>query len=249
MRRNRWAGGKRFAVLATWMAVVGALAGCNSEKTLSPLEGQGYDPVIDPANFVSTIDNPYFPLVPGTTFTYEGESDGESERNVVIVTHDTRTILGVTCVVVWDRVWVEDELQEETYDWYAQDSDGNVWYMGEDSKELGGGVVVSTEGSWEAGVDGAKPGIIMMAHPVVGESYRQEFYLFEAEDMARVLALDETASVPHGTFEHCLRIEEWTRLDPDVREEKYYAPGVGVVLETVVLGGTGRSELVSVTVE
>jgi len=123
-----------------------------------------YNPIIDSADFVTEIDNLYFPLKPGTTFIYRGETEEGVQRNEVVVTNQTKTILGVLTTVVWDRVWDEDdELVEETYDWYAQDKDGNVWYFGEDSKEYESGVVVSTAGSWEAGVDGAKPGIIMEA--------------------------------------------------------------------------------------
>ncbi len=144
-----------------------------------PTRAQGdepYNPVIDPANFVAGVDNPYFPLVPGTKFVYEGLSDGEMEHNEVVVTHDTRDILGVTCVVVHDTVSVAGVVIEDTYDWYAQDKDGNVWYMGEDTKEYEDGEVVSTEGSWEAGVDNAKPGVIMWAAPQPGEPYYQEYY-------------------------------------------------------------------------
>jgi hypothetical protein len=202
-----------------------------------------YDPIIDPADFVGGIDNPYMPLMPGTIFVYEGETEDGIETNEVYVTHQTKEILGVTCIVVWDRVWLDGELIEETYDWYAQDKDGNVWYFGEDSKEYEGGVVVSTEGSWEAGVDGAEPGIVMKANPQVGDSYRQEYYEGEAEDMAEVLSLTESVSVGYGDFDNCLMTKEWTALDPGVVEHKYYAAGVGEVLVVMVEGGTDRAEL------
>ena len=126
--------------------------------------------------------------------------------------------MGVTTIVVWDRVWLNNELIEETYDWYAQDKEGNVWYFGEDSKEYENGMVVSTKGSWEAGVDGAKPGIIMEAHLRVGESYRQEYYKGEAEDMADVVAVGVTVTIPYGTFEDCLKTRNWSQIDPNLNE-------------------------------
>jgi len=210
-------------------------------------EGTSYDPVIDPQNFSGPIDNPYFPLVPGTTFLYEGVSEDGPERNEMTVTNDTKVIMGVACVVVWDRVWLTGDLVEETYDWYSQDNDGNVWYFGEDSKELANGVVVSTEGSWEAGVDGAKPGIVMLAEPKIGDEYRQEYYKGEAEDMAEVLALDVTVTVPYGSYVNCLQTKDWTPLEKDVAEQKFYASGIGLVEEFVVEGGTGQMKLVSIT--
>lgn len=136
-----------------------------------------YDPVIDPADFVANIDNPYFPLTPGTTFIYEGLTDSDLEHNEVFVTHNTKVILGVTCLEVRDTVHLNGELIEDTLDWFAQDKDGNVWYFGENAKQIAGGLVVGLEGSWTAGVDGAKPGIIMKAQPAAGDFYRQEFSL------------------------------------------------------------------------
>jgi hypothetical protein len=205
-----------------------------------------YDPVIDPDNFVSTIDNPYFPLYPGTTYIYRGQSGGDPERNTVEVTFRKKMILGVATTVVLDQVYVDGELSEKTFDWYAQDRQGNVWYFGEFSREYENGVPVSTDGSWEAGVDGAKPGIIMLAHPRVGDAYRQEYYAGEAEDMARVLRLDASVSVPFGSFDDVLVTREWTPLEPGVAEKKYYAPCVGNVLIRQVAGGDEFSKLVAV---
>ena len=205
---------------------------------------KSYNPTINPDDFVEKIDNQYHSLTPGTTFTYQSETEDGIERNEVVVTDETRIVLGVTTTVVWDRVWLDNELIEETYDWYAQDNEGNVWYFGEDSKEYENGKVVSTYGSWEAGVDGAKPGIIMEAHPKVGDSYEQEYYKGEAEDMADVLALAETVSVPYGTFENCLKTRDWSRIEHDLNEYKYYSPEIGgVVLEVVVDTGE-RVELI-----
>ena len=149
----------------------------------------------------------------------------------------------------WVKEWVDGELAEDTFDWYAQDSSGNVWYFGEDSKEYEDGVFVGTEGSWQAGVDGAKPGIIMKANPQIGDSYRQEYYLDEAEDMGKVIKLNESTSVPYGSFDGVLVILEWNPLEPKVIEHDYYAPGVGAILEVVVKGGSERVELVEIRTE
>ena len=238
---------KRKLVLTLNLAFALMLAlGCGEDDPVIDVGDETYDPVINPADFVTQIDNQYLPMTPGTTFVYDGESEDGKERIEVEVTHETKEILGVTCIVVRDRVWIDGELVEDTFDWFVQDKDGNVWYLGEDSKEYEGGKVVSTEGSWEAGVDGAKPGIIMKGNPQVGDAYRQEYYEDEAEDMAEVLSLDESVSVPYGTFDNCLKTQEWTPLEPDVVENKYYAPGVGVVMEVAVEGGSERVELVEV---
>ena len=207
-----------------------------------------YDPPIDPASFGGPIDNPLFPLVPGTTFVYEGPTPDGFEHEEFVVTHETRTILGVVCTTVHDSSTINGVLAEDTRDYFAQDKQGNVWYFGENSLELAGGLVVSTEGSWTGGVDGAKPGIIMEAHPAKGDFYRQEFLLGTAEDLAENLALDATATVPAGSFDHCLLTEETSPLEPDALEDKYYAAGVGNVL--IVDRETGdRTELIRITTE
>ncbi len=212
-------------------------------------ETSGYEPEIDPEDFVEVIDNPYFPLIPGTTFIYEGEGDDEMERNEVYVTHDTKIVMGVTTTVVQDRVWEDDELTEETFDWYAQDKEGNVWYFGEDSKEYDDGEFVSDDGSWEAGIDGAMPGIVMKADPQIGDVYRQEYLEGEAEDMGAVVSLDESVNVAYGSYDNCLLTREWTILEPDVEEEKYYSKGVGQILEMAVKGGSERLELIDIIEE
>jgi hypothetical protein len=199
------------------------------------------------ANFVDVIDNPYLPWVVGSRWVYEGEVDGEPERVEVVVTDGPKTILGIEATVVRDSVYAGDELTEDTFDWYAQDEDGNVWYLGEDTKEYEDGEVVSTEGSWEAGVDGAEPGIVMPARPTVGHAYRQEYYAGEAEDMAEIIEVGGTVDVPAGHYEDVVTTKDWTPLEPDVIENKQYAPGVGVVHETLVAGGDELLELVSFT--
>ncbi len=207
-------------------------------------DAQEYAPEIDPANFVGRVDNRYFPLVPGTTLHYEQAGGGEGVE--VYVTRDTKAVMGVNCVVVRSREYDDGELVEETFDWYAQDAAGNVWYFGEDTREYEEGTLSSTAGSWEGGVDGAFPGVIMEAEPWVGDSYRQEYYVGHAEDMAEVLRLADTVTVPHGTFTDVLVTKEWTPLEPGDEEEAYYAPGVGLVLE---VEGNDRIELVRVTTE
>ena len=159
------------------------------------------------------------------------------------VTDSTRVVMGVTCVVVHDVSSSDGKVKEDTWDWYAQDADGNVWYFGEDTKSYERGRV-STEGSWESGVNGAKPGIIMAAHPKPGATYRQEFLDGEAEDMSEILAVSETVTVAAGTFRGCVKTKEWTPLEPDVVEHKYFAPGVGNVLTVKVAGGLEREEFV-----
>jgi len=205
---------------------------------------------VDPSNFVKEVNNKLFPLKPGTTFFYEGMKDGIPARNETYVTHQTKKILGVKCTEVHEQAFENGILVEDTLDWFAQDVDGNVWYFGEDSKELDpSGNVISTEGSWEAGVDGAQPGIIMEAHPQVGDRYHQEFARGVAEDMARVLSLEESLCVTYGCFDHLLQTRETSRLDPGVVEQKYYAEGIGFILALKVKGGDERSELVRITTE
>lgn len=203
-----------------------------------------YRPVIVPANFTHVVDNPYFPLVPGTTATFI-EKDGREKREIrITVTHDTKMIMGVKCVVVHDTITLGGKLVEDTFDWYAQDKEGTVWYFGEATKEFKIGGRVFTEGSWEAGVKGAQPGIVMPAHPRVGERYRMEYAANEAEDVARIAALNETVTVPFGTFKECVRTKEWSMLESGT-STKWYAKGVGLVRDDSPGGEV--STLVSVT--
>jgi hypothetical protein len=201
-------------------------------------------PAAQAHQFTTKIDNPYLPLAPGSRWVYHDVLTGE--RTVVRVTNETRPIAnGVTGRVVRDTVRKHGHVTEDTSDWYAQDARGNVWYLGEDTKEYAHGRVSSTEGSWEAGVHGARAGIAMPAHPRVGRAYRQEYYAGHAEDHARVLSRDDQVEVPAGHYKRALLTKEWTPLEPDVLEYKLYAPGVGVVLESTVSGGAERNELVS----
>jgi hypothetical protein len=201
----------------------------------------------DPCNFGNeNIDNPYMTLTPGTTFTYESETEEGTEEDIVVVTDETKEILGVTATVVRDTVSLDGELIEDTFDWFAQDKEGNVWYLGEDTKEYENGEVVSTEGSWEAGVDGAEAGIVMLADPQVGDTYRQEWYLGQAEDAAEVVSLNEEVTVPYGTFTNCLQTREFSTIDPELNEYKYYCTAVGAVTLEVVIDSGERVELIDV---
>jgi hypothetical protein len=203
---------------------------------------------IDPDDFVGEVNNTFFPLIPGTTYFYEGTKEGVPTRNETTVTQETRNILGVNTVVVHDKAFEGGVLVEDTFDWYAQDEDGNVWYFGEDTRELDErGNVISTEGSWEAGMDGARAGIIMLANPRKGDRYQQESAPGVAEDMARVLRLNESECVAFGCFDGLLLTKEWTPLERGIAERKYYADGIGFVLGAMVQGGEERTELVAVT--
>lgn len=217
-----------------------------SASSLAPVHGT-YLPSIDPANFVQTIDNPYWPLEPGTTYTYDGVRGTTPQTDVEVVTHQTKVILGVTSTVVRDTVSEHGAPVERTFDWYAQDKEGNVWYMGEDSFELKGGRFVKASDSWKSGVDGAQPGIIMPANPQPGEAYRQEYYPpGEALDQARVLGYRGPVTVPYGTFKHVLVTSDFSPLEPQT-EHKYYAAGIGEISERVVKGHHEEFQLVSVT--
>lgn len=203
-------------------------------------------PEFDPGDFVRVVDNPLFPLPLGTSLIYRGTEDGQPEKVITRVTRDHKTILGVPVVVVLDRVFLDGVLKERTFDWYAQDEDGNVWYFGEDTKEFENGKVVSTAGSFEAGKNGAKAGIIMRAHPKLGQVTPQESAPGVAEDKARVVDTHATVTVPYGRFHHCLKTEEFTRLEPDVLENKFYCPGIGIVRERDVRGGSVNTALTKV---
>ena len=197
--------------------------------------GERYRPVIISTNFSHVVDNPYFPLVPGTTATFI-EKDGRERREIkTTVTHDTKIIMGVKCVVVHDTVTLHGKLLEDTFDWYAQDKEGAVWYFGEATKEFKVGGRVFTDGSWEAGVKGAQPGIVMPAVPHVGDRYRMEYAVNEAEDVGRIAALNETVTVPFGTFQECLRTREWSMLESGT-STKWYAKGVGLIRDESASG-------------
>jgi hypothetical protein len=203
-------------------------------------------PPFDPHNFVTGVSNPLFPLPLGRRLVYKGTEDGEPEEVITDVTRDHKTILGVPVVQVLDRVFQSGQLTEKTFDWYAQDRQGNVWYFGEDTKEFEDGRVVSTAGSFEAGKNGAKAGIIMRAHPRLFEITPQEDAPGVAEDKARILGLDVTITVPYGTLRHCTKTAEFTDLEPDAVEYKHYCPGIGIARGRDVRGGTAQTSLIRI---
>jgi hypothetical protein len=195
--------------------------------------------------FSANVTNAWFPLRPGSVYRYRGVKDGEPSREVMTVTHRTKTIDGATCVVVSDLLYIRGKLEERTEDYYTQDAKGNVWYFGEKTAELDEhGNVTNTSGSWMAGVQGAKPGIFMFARPRVGQSARQEYLKGEAEDHFEVVAKGVVATVPFKTFRGAMLTKEWTPLERGVIDHKYYARGIGTVLEQTVKGGNERNELV-----
>ena len=198
---------------------------------------------LDPAQFTTRIDNPYWPMRPGSRWVYrKTDADGGSQRIEVTVTRRTKMVMGIEALVVYDVVTEDGDVTEDTYDWYAQDARGNVWYLGEDTRRLEDGRVTSTEGSWQAGVDGAQPGILLPARPSPGMAYRQE-YGAEARDTAAVVSLHQRAKVPSGLFEHVLVTKEFTPLEPKLLKHDFFALGVGPVLSLTVSGGSDREEL------
>jgi hypothetical protein len=235
---------KRGATSTSSTASTKALAAA----VIDPGDGGRYRAAIDPADFVVTVDNPYLPLPPGARWHYRGDADGEPQTTDVVVTGAHKQIMGVATTAVRDTVRNADgTLVEDTIDWFAQDRAGNVWYFGEDTKEYENGKVTSTAGAWTAGLSGAQPGIVMPAQPEVGRAYRQEFDPGNAEDLAQVARVGAHVTVEFGSFADVLVTKEWTPLEPKVVEEKYYARGVGMVLETTVQGGHDRSQLTTMS--
>jgi hypothetical protein len=201
-----------------------------------------------PHRFSAHVSNSWFPLLPGTTYVYRGVKDGKPARDVVTVTHATKKIQGKPCAVVTDRLYLGGRLAERTTDWYSQDREGNVWYFGEDTAELDAhGRVKTTEGSWQAGVRGARAGIYMPASPRVGQSGTQEVYRGHAEDHFQVLSLSARVRTPFVSSTRALLTKEWTPLEPGVVDHKSYVGGIGTVREETVKGGDERNVLVSVT--
>jgi hypothetical protein len=241
-------------VLATGCS--GAVTATASETASAASDGvevvdlpQGDEPVeLDPADFTIEIDNPYWPMTPGTRWTYrETDEQGNEQQVVVIVTSETKRVAnGIRARVVRDTVTEDGQLVEDTLDWYAQDARGNIWYLGEDTAEFEDGEITSRKGSWEAGVDGAFPGIIVPADAAPGMRYRQEYYKGKAEDNGEVLSTNELAEAPYGQFRDALLTKDTITIEPDVQEYKLYASGVGPVLVLGVSGGGGREELVEV---
>jgi hypothetical protein len=240
------------ALLALLVIGFGTSQARPAQRTAKPKEPSWalhgpYSPSLEPANFVTTIDNRYFPLKPGTAFHYKGFKDAASQTDDMVVTQQKKQIIGIACTVVRDTVSQGGKPIERTFDWYAQDKQGNVWYMGEDAFELKNGRFVRADDSWKSGVNGAKPGIIMRGNPRPGDVYRQEYYpRGAAMDQARVLGAATRVKVPQGTYRRALATVEWSPIEPQL-EKKYYAAGVGEIREQVVAGGHEGFQLVSVT--
>jgi hypothetical protein len=234
------------AVAALLVVAGTAAARTTPPGELAPIHGT-YAPKIDAANFAAKIDNRYLPYKPGTGFHFEGVRGTTRQTDDQVVLRRTKRILGVTCTVVRDTVSEHGRAVERTDDWYAQDKQGNVWYMGEDSFERHKGRFVKASDSWRSGVNGAQPGIIMPAHPRPGDAYRQEYYPpGNALDEARVVSLTARLTVPYGSFKHVLVTSERSPLEPQT-ERKYYAPGVGEIAERVVKGHHEEFNLVRLT--
>lgn len=232
---------------AAVVLVLGAWPGGSATAGTCPVTlPKGSEPVtLDPADFVDQITNPYWPMPTGTRWVYrETDSEGARQRVEVTVLKRKKPITGINATVVHDEVNEHGELVENTYDWYAQDECGNVWYMGERTKEFDNGKVTTTTGSWEHGVDGALAGVVMPADPQPGLTYRQEYFAGEAEDVGQVMSLVEQAQVPRGHFRDVLMTKDTNPLSPKVLEYKFYARGVGPVLAISVSGGSDREELI-----
>jgi hypothetical protein len=236
------------------LAIAAAAAGCGSSGDAATtgqasagagLPQPGEHVTIDPADFTAEIDNPYLPLTPGSRWVYSEEEDGATQRVVVTATDRTKVIDGVTTRVVHDVVSDHGGPVEDTYDWYAQDSHGNVWYFGEDTTEYKHGKPASTAGSFISGAGGAEPGVVMPADPATGMSYREESKPGDAEDQASVLSTSAQAEVPFGHFADAVLTSNTSPLEPKVQEYKLYAEGVGPVIELLVSGGSGRTDLIS----
>jgi hypothetical protein len=212
------------------------------------LEADPYDPVINPRDFVSRVRNRYFRLIPGTIFTYEKTTPQGTERSEIEVTRQKKRVMGVLTTAVRHRAWLNGQLKEDARDWYAQDRWGNVWYFGEEVDNYENGRLKDHKGSWEAGVNGAKPGIVMLNEPRVGLTYRQEHYKGHAEDMGTVIALNRTVTVASGTFDGCLQIRDWSLIDKTSNDHKYFCPQVGfMAFEEGAQWGGESAQLVSVS--
>jgi hypothetical protein len=240
MRRTSiFVGAAAIAITALWASGIGTIGGRAAADTGPPAPPAS-------SHFRARVTNEWFPLTPGARYVYIGVKDAKAARDVVVVTHQTRTIAGVPCVTVRDRLYLNGVLAERTTDWYSQDDRGNVWYFGEETAELSPqGRVLNTDGSWTAGVGGARPGVYITAQPTIGPAYLQEYYKGHAEDHFKAIAL--LGTVAHPQVKTTLVTEEWTPLEPAVIDHKFYVRGTGTILEQTERGGDERLELRSLT--
>jgi len=220
--------------------------GCKKDSTR--LIDSSYKPDINPANFSNStiITNPYYPATPGKKYIYEGQTDEGFERVEEQRLNTTKTNMGITCIVSNFKGYVNGELVEETWDWYAQDNEGTLWYFGEEVNNYQNGTLSDHGGSWEAGVDGAQPGKIMPANPQTGMKYREEYYFGHAEDEAEILGTGLSETISLGTYNNCIKTKNWTALEPDALENKIYAPGIGLIKEIDI---PGKFEIVLVAIQ
>jgi hypothetical protein len=239
----------RSLVLLVPLGAAALFGAANGVFAASPRNGSGAEnrPLPGPAQFVRRIDNHWFPLRPGTAYAYRGVRGSTRSRDVVTVTAQSKTIEGVRATAVRDRLYLAGKLAERTTDWYAQDKAGNVWYLGEATAELNAkGKVTSTEGTWQAGVNGGQAGIVMLAHPRIGQRYRQEYLKGHAEDHAAVVSLTDSVRTPATSSRRALLTKEWSPLEPRVIDHKVYVRGIGMVKEVAVKGPVERGVLVAV---
>ncbi|HEX7996225.1 MAG TPA: hypothetical protein VF506_20080 [Streptosporangiaceae bacterium] len=236
----------RSHLIAGGAAIAAGMAVFLTVPTAAAAHGNKYEPVLNPADFVKVINNPYFPLPVGRTLVYRGIKDGRSQIDRVHVTSKTKKIEGITATTVTDVSTHRGKLLEKTTDWYAQDKHGTVWYLGENTAAFLPGGRIDRSGSWQADVKDAEPGIIMKPHPAVPEAYRQEFMKGNAEDTAWIVIVGGKLTIPAGTFRHVLTSLEFTRLEPGVIDQKLYAPGIGIVSERAVRGPKEIATLVKV---
>ncbi|MBE9551909.1 MAG: hypothetical protein IMF05_00455 [Proteobacteria bacterium] len=231
----------KFRVTTRWLLLGGFVAfGC------ARLAAEVYDPVINPEDFTTKIDNPFFSMPVGKKMIYEARTEDGLERIEIAITGETRRIMGVETLVYHDREYLDGELVEETKDFIAQDKDGNVWYFGEEVDNYENGELKDHGGAWLAAYEGAKPGIWIKAKHMVGDSYRQEYWRGEAEDMAKIVATGVTVTTSIGTYQNCTKTYDWTPLDPEAMEHKYYCPEAGSVVLVENLTSGERVELIKV---
>jgi hypothetical protein len=238
---------QKLVFLFVIVLITSAISSCKKDEIRE--EDTSYNPVIKPTDFTKStqLTNPYFRFDVGKKYIYEGQTGDGLERIVVKRRAITKEILGITCIVVNDSVTLNGILIENTNDWYAQDNLGNVWYFGEDVNNYNSnGTFKDKNGSWEAGVDGAKPGIVMPANPQKGLAYRQEYYFNEAEDEAEIVETGLTVTTAFGTFNNVIKTRDFTALEPDLNENKFYAPNIGLIKEVNI---TDKEEIFLIKIE